>query len=59
MEQELFFREVIIMRKSIECTETGISKMALQVTKSNVNSACVFFIYQPKLPKAAKKLQKL
>ncbi|MBR3770748.1 MAG: cyclic lactone autoinducer peptide [Clostridium sp.] len=47
------------MRKSIECIETGISKMALQVTKSNVNSACVFFIYQPKLPKAAKKLQKL
>lgn len=47
------------MRKSLECIEMGISKVALKVTKTNVNSACVWCIYQPKLPKSAKKLQKV
>lgn len=46
------------MRK-LECIEMGITKVALKVTKANVNSACVWVMHQSKLPKSAKKLQKV
>lgn len=36
----------------------AIAAAAKMATTSNVNSACFFVIYQPKLPKDAKKLRK-
>lgn len=36
----------------------GVAAVAKEVTRSNVNTACSFIIYQPKLPKAAEKLKK-
>jgi cyclic lactone autoinducer peptide len=35
-----------------------IAKIALVVTKANINSTCPYTLYQPKLPKSAKKLRK-
>lgn len=35
-----------------------VAGLALLVTASNVNSTCVGFIHQPKLPKDAKSLRK-
>jgi cyclic lactone autoinducer peptide len=36
----------------------AIAKIALTVTKANVNSTCPYHIYQPKIPESAKKLRK-
>jgi cyclic lactone autoinducer peptide len=36
----------------------SIANMALKVTEHNVNSTCLFFLHQPKLPEKAKKLRK-
>lgn len=35
-----------------------LAEVALHVTKTNVNSACLFWTYQPEIPKMAKKLKK-
>lgn len=35
-----------------------ISGMALKVTNSNVNSTCLCYAHQPKLPSGAEKLKK-
>jgi cyclic lactone autoinducer peptide len=35
-----------------------IAKVALTVTKANVNSTCPYYLYQPKIPESAKKLRK-
>jgi cyclic lactone autoinducer peptide len=35
-----------------------IAKIALAVTKANVNTTCPYSLYQPKLPETAKKLRK-
>lgn len=35
-----------------------IASAALKVTKSNVNSICFAYAYQPKLPKGFEKLRK-
>lgn len=35
-----------------------IARLALMVTTMNVNSACMLFAHQPKLPKGAEKLRK-
>jgi cyclic lactone autoinducer peptide len=35
-----------------------IAKIALTITKANVNSTCPYHVYQPKIPEAAKKLRK-
>lgn len=48
----------IVMKKTIENLEVNLSKVAYQITKSNVNSACAWFAYQPKLPKGNEKLRK-
>ena len=53
-----FSEEVIIMKNSLKRLEAGISKLAYKVTESNVNSACFYIVYQPKLPEMAKKLKK-
>ena len=53
-----FSEEVIIMKNSLKRLEAGISNLAYKVTESNVNSACFFFVHQPRLPKVAKKLKK-
>lgn len=36
----------------------AIAAAAKTATSANVNSACYFFMYQPKLPKGAEKLRK-
>lgn len=46
------------MKNSLKKLEAGIGRAAYKLTESNVNSACYFFIYQPKLPDVAKKLKK-
>lgn len=46
------------MKNSIKKMEAYIGKAAYQMTKSNVNSACLMYMYQPKLPEVAKKLKK-
>lgn len=35
-----------------------IAKTAMAITAMNVNSVCILFIHQPKLPEGAKKLRK-
>jgi len=35
-----------------------IARVTLAATKSNVNTTCEYWAYQPKLPKNAKKLRK-
>jgi cyclic lactone autoinducer peptide len=35
-----------------------IAKIALVVTKANINSTCPYTLYQPKLPESAKQLRK-
>lgn len=49
----------IIVMKNFKSKLGGmVAKCAFKVTKMNVNSACCFFTYQPKLPQSAKKLRK-
>ena len=36
-----------------------VAKAARTATKANVNSACSFFLHQPKVPEAAMKLKKI
>lgn len=36
----------------------ALARTAMFVTKTNVNSACMFISHQPKLPENAKKLRK-
>ncbi|WP_084505080.1 cyclic lactone autoinducer peptide [Acetobacterium malicum] len=42
---------------SLRCYRV-IAAMAIMVTTLNINTACVFFFYQPKLPEGAEKLKK-
>lgn len=35
-----------------------VAEAAKKVTTANVNSACIYLLHQPKLPKEAKKLRK-
>lgn len=56
-------KDVSAMEKRKKDSVTGIIKKtiaaaAIAATKANVNSACNFVIYQPKLPKGAEKLRK-
>ena len=37
---------------------TAIACLALCITSLNVNTTCMLFIHQPKLPSVAKKLRK-
>lgn len=43
--------------KKIDC-EKAVAEFAYKLVKQNVNCACLFWTYQPKLPKAAEKLKK-
>lgn len=36
----------------------GVSNLAMKVASENVNTACVWWLYQPEVPEAAKKLRK-
>ena len=36
----------------------GVKKLAYKEAEKNVNSACVWYHYQPELPKGAEKLRK-
>lgn len=36
----------------------GIAAAAKQVTKTEVNSTCSLFVYQPQIPESAKRLKK-
>lgn len=42
---------------SLRCYRV-IAAMALMVTTININTACMFFFYQPKLPEGAEILKK-
>lgn len=46
------------MKKLTEKSSSVIANVALKVTSMNVNSACMCFVHQPKLPETAKKLRK-
>ncbi len=46
------------MIKIMEKQRIKVEDIALKVVKSNVNSACMFVAYQPKLPEGAEKLRK-
>lgn len=37
---------------------SSVASLALLITMVNVNTACIAFIHQPKLPKDAKRLRK-
>jgi cyclic lactone autoinducer peptide len=37
---------------------TSLASLALMVTTLNVNTACMLFVHQPKLPDNARKLRK-
>lgn len=47
------------MRKLMLRFGSMAASLALVVTALNVNSACEFLIYQPKLPKGAEKLSRI
>lgn len=46
------------MKKANKMADKLLAKVALAVTKANVNSTCPFMLHQPKLPEKAKKLRK-
>ncbi len=46
------------MKKENKKANEILAKIALTVTKIQVNSACGFVMHQPKLPENAKKLRK-
>lgn len=46
------------MKKYIYQIATAVASLALMVTAFNVNSACMMFVHQPKLPESAKCLRK-
>ncbi|HBV69032.1 MAG TPA: cyclic lactone autoinducer peptide [Clostridiales bacterium] len=37
----------------------GMGSLAFTITSINVNTTCMFFMHQPKLPKGAEKLKKI
>ena len=46
------------MKKYLYKLATVAASLALMVTAFNVNSACMMFVHQPKLPDGAGKLRK-
>lgn len=46
------------MKKCIYRIATTAASLALMVTAFNVNSACMMFVHQPKLPENAKRLRR-
>lgn len=48
------------MKKALKDSrlKKAVAVAAKKATSANVNSACLFVIYQPKLPENAKKLRK-
>ncbi|MDR0919795.1 MAG: cyclic lactone autoinducer peptide [Oscillospiraceae bacterium] len=46
------------MKKTNQKADKLLAKIALAITKVNVNSTCPFMLHQPKLPEKAKKLRK-
>jgi len=46
------------MKKRFVKVNGLVARVALLVTKANVNSTCPFAFHQPKLPESAKKLRK-
>lgn len=55
-------KDVFIMKNSAKSKANGLKKAiaaaAKMATSANVNSTCMLFAYQPKLPESAKKLRK-
>ena len=46
------------MKKMILKLSGVVASLALVITSANVNSACMFLVHQPELPKGAEKLRK-
>ena len=51
-------KEVVVTKDVIKNLGILVASTALAITAMNVNSACIFVIHQPKLPKDASKLRK-
>lgn len=45
------------MNEEKKLLDKVVAKAAYQMAKKNVNSACFFYFYQPKIPDALKKLK--
>lgn len=45
------------MKQTIFKIGTTLASLALMITTLNVNTACMLFVHQPKLPVNAKKLR--
>ena len=43
------------MGKALSAMTKSVKSVALSVSKHSLNSACVYFQYQPKMPKSLKK----
>lgn len=54
----ILMKEELKMKKLIFRACNIVASFALLVTTINVNTNCIAFIHQPKLPKGAKKLRK-
>jgi len=50
--------EIFDMKDIAKTISLLVASTALAVTAMNANSACIFMIHQPKLPKDASKLRK-
>ena len=50
--------ETIKRTSKANLVKRAIAAVAKMATSANVNSACNFVVYQPKLPKGAEKLRK-
>ncbi|MDE5909711.1 MAG: cyclic lactone autoinducer peptide [Lachnospiraceae bacterium] len=46
------------MKKGKKLFQDAVEKVAIKVAKMDANTACPCISYQPKLPKAVKKLRK-
>lgn len=47
------------MNKVLYALSGLVATLALTVTTLNVNSACILYVHQPKLPEGAEKLSKI
>lgn len=55
-----FFLEVITMKKSLLSKLLGaVCSLSMVSASLAVNSACLFFVYEPEMPEAAEALKKI
>lgn len=47
-----------MLKKVVQKCEKAMASTAMAVTKSSVNSLCMFIMYEPELPKGSERLKK-